>query len=878
LNNSQISASRLITSYALPPQATFTCSPSSTRTRLSKKEVERKTYVSTKGPHFQITLFTDVFQGSASKCSTVSRELEGSEPVVYIGNVTAAGFTGNNSNTPDLLLVKRSGEIQCLDGEKLEEKWTSPASALVRDMAISVTDTIVEYAHLTNAYSASQGILKGRQDVFASFTQEITEDGFNPDILLIRSRSAGTPPVRHIHIVALPRRTSQSDGLKHSVESLLTAKLYSPNGTYDQATFSVQVSAGIIQQLHRNVLTTYDMNGSLPKEISQLKIKGTESFLRLSSTAVMASTRTSITVYNPKYQSVLASVPIGSSTPKSSKRKLQELDQSETAAETHHCHLASYFPKLSTAVAIVDNDLIAVQVEGKSRATGLLIDSLGCSIRESARSLRNVNEPSVVGLMTMESYLPGSIGTTEGPWKDLTQTLNQAVSTGNTVQFDALMADKLGETWYDQATKSLVNGTPTASQKKAMKEAKKAAKEKLDPSEVDRRWVIYALSKIFSWSTEDDGEYRLTIPFYPANVFMWLLKTGNMTVANIESALRNQIRQSDLESIPPGELVKSLIEIDPDMDLLFALISRNYLGAGELLRAIRVLMESLEIFGESTNTKQGLLANGEDSHMENGDIEEEVEALEAEAEADLAMAEYQLGVGSGVRGESLSLALSKLYTCPTNAIVYALQTTLTSQEIVSLIYLLRFEMARGAWTSRYLDEQQLEVIDNDAETPDNSIILISSLLSNCIDAIGAGGWLSGDARLVNGDPFEAEDLISSLKLEISAALEGIEEATYLKGLITEMVRYGESVQGASRPQKSGPETPAGKKQKTAHKPVLLPSTNEDLALLPVGLKAEQLISLLRVGAGGEVTQRSARDIGQLKSRNVAAYSLERIIV
>ena len=140
--------------------------------------------------------------------------------------------------------------------------------------------------------------------------------------------------------------------------------------------------------------------------------------------------------------------------------------------------------------------------------------------------------------------------------------------------------------------------------------------------------------------------------------------------------------------------------------------------------------------------------------------------------------------------------------------------------------------------------------------------------------IGAGGWLSGDARLVNGDPFEAEDLISSLKLEISAALEGIEEATYLKGLITEMVRYGESVQRASRPPKSAPETPAGKK----HKPVLLPSTNEDLALLPVGLKAEQLISLLRVGAGGEVTQRSARDIGQLKSRNVAAYSLERIIV
>jgi hypothetical protein len=314
------------------------------------------------------------------------------------------------------------------------------------------------------------------------------------------------------------------------------------------------------------------------------------------------------------------------------------------------------------------------------------------------------------------------------------------------------------------------------------------------------------------------------------------------------------------------------------MDLLSVLVSRNFLGAAELLGAIRALMESLELFGEGAAAKQKLLTNGEELHLEDGDVEEHLTALEAEAEADLAMAEYQLGPGSGVRGEALSIALSKLYTCPTNTIVYALQTTFTTQEVVSLIYLLRFELARGGWTSRYLDDEQLDIIDNEAGTPDNTILVISSLLNNCVDAVGAGGWLSGDARLVNGDSFEAEELISSLKLEVSAALEGVEEAVYLKGLTSEMIRYGNAVHKAWEPREPAADGPASKKQKTSHKPVILPSSDQDSKLLPLGLKADQQISRLRVGAGGEVQERSARDIGRLKSLKVGKYSLERIVI
>jgi hypothetical protein len=805
--------------------------------------VERRTYVSTKGSHAEISLFHDVTLGSGTQSSTVTHKLEASEdPVVYIGTVTTARESGVAAEKFDLLVVREDGQIQCLDGDKLQEKWTSPASALGRDVATPIPEIRVEFVQLTTAYAASQGILKDRQGVLGLFPQEISEDGFNPDVLVIITRTKGQDPSRNTHVVALPRRTAaRPNESKQLVEPLLTASLPTSKLTQHTFSFGAHASSGTVQQLSRSYLTEFDISGALPTEISQIKVKEPRSFLRLSNNSVMISSGTSITIYSSKFKSILASVPL---PPQYAPQKEGPLAKGTI---NFPCNLVSYFPKLGTAVAIANTGLIAIQIEGKSRIDGLLIDSLGCSARGQTRPGRGACKVPQVQLTTIVSSIPGSMAALGWPSKADIKAMDDAVSTGDVVKFEEFMAEKLpllSNVWGEGSGSSQT------------------------PRDIDRRWVIYALKSIFAWSKGEDGKYSLTTSFYPPNLFVWLLSTGNMTVANIELALREQIQQSGLDSIPPGELVDAIVEMDPQMDLLFALVSVNFLGAAELLAALRRLMESLELFGEGAATRQMMLTSGEESNLENGDIEEQVAALEAEAEADLAMAEYQLGPGSGIRGEALSLALSKLYTCPTKAIVYALQTTYTSQEIVSLIYLLRFEMARGAWTSRYLDDEQLDVIDNETGAPDNTIRLIASLLSNCIDAVGAGGWLSGHARLVSSNRFEAEELISSLKLEVSAALEGLEEAAYLKGLTSEMVRYGDVIQ----------DGPAGKKQKTSHKMGISIAPEQEVKFLPLGLKAEQQVSQLRVGAGGEVSERSLRDIGRLKSQKVGKYSLERIVV
>jgi hypothetical protein len=861
---------KLITSYALPPQSLFTCAPTSLRTRASKSVVERRTYVSTTGPYPQITLFVELVEGSGPTRSTsVTCKVESShQPIIYMGAITSTWSSAAAENTSDLLVVKKDGEIQCYDGETLHEKWTSPPSALRREFSTPRGEFNVEFAHLTNAHTASQGILKGRQDVFALFPQEITQEGFNPEILVIVTKPKDSTD-RILHIVSLPRRSVvKQNGFKHSVDSLLAVEILSSattkTPTGNPTSFGIQVSAGILQILENEVLTTFDLSNTLPKVNSTLFCIGAQSFLRLSSTSIMVSSDRSVNVYNPKYQSKLATVELELGPNGDSLKRKRDAFEATGENVTSCCKFVTYFQKIGVAVAVSDNNLVAIQVEGqhdsrgKLRAAGLLIDSIGRSVRDHERPGRGGGDSKKTlshECSTLDAYLPGSMGGTK--WEKQKAGAETLFSEKNVVEFDALMISHL------QGRTPMDNG----SHRYAGKDKRLQAWE--SSPDADRRWVLFALSKIFTVSRTEADEYSLYISFYPPNTFMWLATNGYMTVTNIESALRSN--GTSILSIAAGQLVNAIIEMDPDMDLLLAVLAKNYLGAAELLHAIRKLMASLGLLGENPSTKQGLLTNGGSLETVE-DIEEQLTKLEAEAEQDLELAEYQLGTGSGIRADALSLALSKLYKCPNAAIIHGLQTTFTSQEIVGLVYLLRFELSRGSWITRYLELDQMEVVDADAEVPDNAIILISSLLNNCVDAVGAGGWLTGEARLVDGDPFEAEDLISSLKLEVSAALEGIEEAVYLKGLTSEMIRYGDGVQAAL--PKPASETQTEKRSK----PIILPAMDQDIRTLPLGLKAEKQISRLKVAAGGAVHKRTRRDIGHLKSQKVGKYSRERIII
>ena len=122
------------------------------------------------------------------------------------------------------------------------------------------------------------------------------------------------------------------------------------------------------------------------------------------------------------------------------------------------------------------------------------------------------------------------------------------------------------------------------------------------------------------------------------------------------------------------------------------------------------------------------------------------------------------------------------------------------------------------------------------------------------------------------DTFET---IAYLKAEISAALEGIEEATYLRGMLGEMLLCSKSLKHSDR---SASRQHTSLKVSERTRSGIIASAEEEDRTLPLGLKFPQGTSEYKVGAGGELIKRSLRDIGRLKSRMLPKYSFERIIL
>jgi hypothetical protein len=277
-------------------------------------------------------------------------------------------------------------------------------------------------------------------------------------------------------------------------------------------------------------------------------------------------------------------------------------------------------------------------------------------------------------------------------------------------------------------------------------------------------------------------------------------------------------------------------------------------------------MRSLELVQDPAQPPPKLLTNGVSEVPEAAEAGDDIVMELDNLEDEVLKAESILNGNMGIRGNGLSIAFGKLGNCPAVAMIKALRSTLKPEEILSLVYLLRVELVKGAWTSRYLDNTDFE---EDAELdapPDGIINLIADLLGRCVDSIGPGGWLLNDAILF-GD--ESGDFIASLKLEVSAALEGIEEAVYLHCIVGEAVKYSSSLQAA-----------AAQANRTfdLSKPIPLHVKEAGAEALPLGLKTKPVIEMTKVVSGGEIVQRSVREQGHLRSQQVGPYSLERIAI
>ncbi|EGR50312.1 uncharacterized protein TRIREDRAFT_120892 [Trichoderma reesei QM6a] len=857
-----VPASRLITSYPIPPQESFTCPPYSVRVRRNNSsDALRYTFIATTdaGAH-KITLFKDVAHRDGKTTSNSVSQVLNTSAVKYL---TCSSPSNEAANIGEIIAVCEDGEIVCLSGETLAIQWTSSSKSMVQDLvATSISEFHIEYALSGSTAEFTEGLFKNRPEVFSALPKSAAS---HVELFALISKSSSQDvESRHLIILAaVSGDASAPADVQHLVPLDIVPITTIASQVNDASpAYQVDVQSGLLLQLQQGAIGVYDLTGAVPKLKSTIEAENAQSFARLFKPFILASSLTSIGLYNYQYRSV------------HSKATLDWSEVPTEGATPRSCQLISYLRSQDLVVALVENILVTIQVEppknsGKRRKEGLLIDSIGRGTGLEIPTKRIRCETS----LEFSKLVPGTLTDDYlAQFQTETEAADKLLADNELGKWEEILRSKFGVS---------KKGTTQANGEKPKAQEGSDAQELPEwewlsgasyPT-ADRRWIIYAISQVFSVDTKADGdsvrpELRLVLP--ESNVTTYLVVAGHLTLSNLRTAFRDELapEASDNRAVA-GDLIRCLADADPSLTLLLNYLQATKLGEVELLLAIRALMLSMDLIPQSKRDTTKLLTSEphRDSGNDNGDgNKEDIEMDLDDLERKIAVTEHYLGDDSSSRSRGLTLAFTKLWRLPALNTVKALRTTVSTDDIMSLIYLLRVELLRGAWTSLYIDPTAFDSEGNEPP-PDGVIALIADLLGRCLDAVGAGGWLFNDA-ISWADKAEASDFLTALRLEVTAALEGIEEAVFLNGILSETVRFGNAVQKGS----------AARQSKGPNKPILVHLENRESRLLPLGLKTKSLPTREKVVSGGEVVQRSVRETGHLISQKVDAYSLEKLAI
>ncbi|KAG5981906.1 hypothetical protein E4U55_002547 [Claviceps digitariae] len=859
-----IPASRLITSYPIPPQESFTCPPYSIRMRLAdSQDVYRYTYIATKdAKSYKITLFKDVVHPDGKTTSTSTSQIVQTSPVRCI---TSSSSTNATTRLDDIVAICEDGQIVYLTAEDLVVQWSASSKSAVQEAVSGVMEKFeVEYVSSGSLSDFREGIFKNKPEVVTTLPMLLNPD---PSLIFLIVKSVGHDGqvARHVVILAaMPGGTAAASDLQKLIFLEISPFATESGSNVDATVYQVDIQSGLLMGLADGRLAIYDLTGAVPQRKSAVYMDGAQSFARLSRPFLLSASSDSLVLYNHHYRSIHAKA---------------ELDLSELPADgpkSRHCQLITHLRSQDLVVALIDNVLVSIQVEppyhlGKRRKEGLLIDSIGRGT--SSYEIQRKKFKGSKMAAEFSRLLPGTLTDAYlARYQSESKTADDLLSNDEMDKWEDLLRRKFS--MRIRKAKDSSNTSSTDDEAQELPEWDWLRKPQAYPA-VDRRWVIYAMNRVFTVRPSADGdsskpELRLALP--DSNVTTYLAMAGHLTLSNLESAFREELSANGPEPrMLAGQLMQSLTDADPSMTLLLNYLQATKLGEVELLLAIRSIMLSMDLLPHAKKLKTMKLLTSE--------AHEEAEKNEApemdldDLERDIAVTEHYLGDESSSRSRGLTLAFTKLWRIPALTTVKALRTTIRTEELLSFIYLLRVELVRGAWTSLYIDPTSFESEGNDPP-PDGVITLIADLLGRCLDAVGAGGWLFNDA-MSWADKAEAGDFLTALKLEVTAALEGIEEAVFLNGIVGEAVRFGLL---AERSRAARQHWNSNNNNNNNNKPSTLLVEGRESRLLPLGLKTKLMPTWEKVVAGGEVVQRRSREAGHLISQKVEAYSLEKLSV
>ena len=768
-----------------------------------------------------------------------------------------------NVSVNHLIAVHEDGSISSYSEDLQTRDWSAGNGRDHTDQDLN-TRIHVEFAKVLSFEQIKKAILRSRGDLVAKVETGSSEYESSFLLILCRSRKLDDPGGHselNLQILGLsapnvgPNTTSTTIC---TLQELASLAIPEPRSLHSESSrFTLQVTSGSLYQFGGKSLVIYDLTGSTPTLSDHLKLDAScSSCLQISHDLIAYCTSRTLSIVNSKYHSLQDSYTF-LETSKMSDNEDKSKTSTEESTIGGDSRLITYFAPLELLIALQGQKVQAIPLSRPFKQDGVLQkrkrDTLAASIGKGyslSSKRKDAHAISERRIKSLGIYLPQMIATSQ--------------SSKEETELDPRSSNFNSDLFQDTLLKALESGDAHSNTKKGQ-------------HIIDDSSVYLFLRRIFDVSVETvhiatssdtQATHKLKVLFLQRNICNALIKAGFFTAHYVEVAMKQYGAMPFTSKLRAGALVQALAEWEPSLETLYLVLSSNLpLSSRELVHVLAIVIRDGQIatLSQDRDTTK-LITDGGAGKGSDFDITQHG-LTNGEA------VNHPLSPGPNYAEPNyriINAALRRLHEIPSLSIIEALRIELSTHQLRILVDILRTAIAQGGWLALYVVDQAT----NQHNIQDNAQICHVTHLLNCvIDSIGTSGWLLGS--FMNDDFTETADTLGYMRAEISAALEGIEEAMYLKGMLGEILLCSNSHRQTTAiiplaDRKQNPTLPI--------KPLTLADNAEYSNRLPLGLKLVPPISTTKVGAGGELIKRSARDIGRLKSGAVGKYSFDRIII
>jgi hypothetical protein len=526
--------------------------------------------------------------------------------------------------------------------------------------------------------------------------------------------------------------------------------------------------------------------------------------------------------------------------------------------------------KANTLVAF---DLTSLQGQSgpslKRSRDGLLIDAIGRGIGSSASQWDMSKKHRTDNMASLHLKTPEQAE----KWSQLTNAVHEATKLLKPDLFDKAVIGYFGTS---------------------------EAPMELPQEHVSPESTLFLLSKIFAVQdsaitdkVSASSSSQLRVVLWPATTCEWLIRIGHLSLDNVEIALRRACKPRILQPFPTGSFVQALIDSDSSLKQV------NQVLGGPALISSDELAYALKFFLNQARLHSGVLEETARA-ITNGDIATPTQELTRHLGGEVASLK---DIFTG-----LNRSLQNIHSQPLPSVVKSLRSILSRAELISMVHHLRLSLATGGYTSRFTENPPTP-ITLDQITPSLSLDTIVDLITASVDAVGPSGWISAlptvndldnDSDSAMASASREMELIADMKSEVSAALAGVEEATYLKGILREYLRFADQVADASATSTDAVAKIDDAATRAPSHLIRYEKLNgadlmvftrpeegeegfdEDASgkILPLSLKPPSAdVSRTKVlNSTGEVKTRTSREVGYLRRKAAGKYSFERLVI